>query len=125
MMGGMLAGTKEAPGEKVFLNGRRWKYYRGMGSLSAMKESKASRERYRQEENKLTPEGIEGMVPYKGDLEAVVSQYMGGLRAGMGYVGVDNLNSLRSMSEFHRITHAGITESHPHDIRVTSENHSS
>jgi len=122
MMGSMLAGTKEAPGDKIFLNGRSWKYYRGMGSLSAMRESRSSRERYRQTEEKLVPEGVEGRVPYKGSLEDAVTQYVGGLRAGMGYVGASNIQELQEKAQFYRITSAGVKESHPHDITILNEN---
>lgn len=124
MMGSMLAGTEEAPGQRIFLHGRQWKYYRGMGSLSAMSSSRSSRERYRQQEGEATeliPEGVEGMVPYKGHLHDVIHQYTGGLRAGMGYVGAASIEELRQKARFHRISHAGQTESHPHDIEITKE----
>lgn len=124
MMGSMLAGTEESPGRRIFLNGRQWKYYRGMGSLSAMIESRSSRERYRQRDlsaERLVPEGVEGMVPYKGVLEDVLFQYVGGLRAGMGYVGAANVDELHQKADFHRITAAGKAESHPHDIQITKE----
>lgn len=124
MMGSMLAGTEEAPGRRVFYKGRQWKYYRGMGSLSAMLDSKSSRERYRQQSNassQLVPEGVEGLVPYKGTLEDVIIQYLGGLRAGMGYVGAANIQELREKADFHRVTHAGKAESHPHDVHITKE----
>lgn len=124
MMGSMLAGTEESPGRRIFLNGRQWKYYRGMGSLSAMIESSSSRERYRQRDlsaERLVPEGVEGMVAYKGVLEDVLFQYVGGLRAGMGYVGAANIQELHEKADFHRITAAGKAESHPHDIQITKE----
>lgn len=122
MMGGMLAGTDEAPGEKVFVDGRMWKQYRGMGSEGAMKDSKAAQERYRQaDDRKFVPEGVEGLVAYKGKLGDVVFQYVGGLRSGMGYVGAADISELIEKGEFDRITGAGIIESHPHDIRVTKD----
>lgn len=124
MLGSLFAGTKEAPGRRIFLNGRQWKYYRGMGSLSAMMESRSSRERYRQESDeaeKLIPEGVEGMVPYKGRLRDVMYQYEGGLRSGMGYVGAANIEELREKANFHRISQAGKAESHPHNIHITKE----
>lgn len=122
MMGSMLAGTEESPGQRIFLNGRQWKNYRGMGSLGAMTQHKASRERYRQtSERALVPEGVEGLVPYKGSLRDVLQQYLGGLRAGMGYVGAADIEELRSKAQFHRVTAAGQSESHPHDIHITKE----
>lgn len=124
MMGGMLAGTEEAPGEIVFLQGRQWKNYRGMGSLSAMEESKSSRERYLQGEggkDQIIPEGVEGLVLYKGKLDEVIFQYVGGLRRGMGYVGAASIKELRKKGDFDRITAAGFSESHPHDIKITKE----
>jgi IMP dehydrogenase len=122
MMGSMLAGTTEAPGEIIYADGRSWKGYRGMGSIGAMETNRSSRERYRQEEGrKLVPEGIEGRVAYKGDLAAVLHQYTGGLRAGMGYVGAATIEELRENGEFIRITNAGLAESHPHDIVITRE----
>ena len=124
MMGSMLAGTEEAPGRKVFFKGRQWKSYRGMGSMGAMLASRSSRERYRQQssaDDKLIPEGVEGLVPYKGRLQDVLHQYIGGLRAGMGYVGASNVEELRQKADFHRVTHAGKAESHPHDIQITKE----
>ncbi len=124
MMGSMLAGTEEAPGEVVFFEGRKWKSYRGMGSIGAMKDSAASRERYLQDESgksKLVPEGIEGLVPYKGKLEEIITQYVGGLRSGMGYVGAASIEELRDKGDFIRITGAGYLESHPHDIKITKD----
>jgi IMP dehydrogenase/GMP reductase len=122
MMGSMLAGTEESPGQRIFLNGRQWKHYRGMGSLGAMTQHKASRERYRQaSERALVPEGVEGLVPYKGSLRDVLQQYLGGLRAGMGYVGAADIEALRAKAQFHRVTAAGQSESHPHDIHITKE----
>ena len=124
MVGTMLAGTEEAPGEVVFIKGRKFKSYRGMGSLEAMKENKSARERYLQEdidESKLVPEGIEGVVPYRGNLGEIIFQYIGGLRNGMGYVGAISIEDLRNKGEFIRITHAGFKESHPHDVEITKD----
>lgn len=124
MLGSLLAGTDEAPGEIVHQGGRQWKLYRGMGSLGAMKESASSRNRYGQDAatvDKLVPEGIEGMTPYKGPIEAVVHQYVGGLRAGMGYVGAKDVREMHQKARFHRITTAGKSESHPHDVLITKE----
>jgi IMP dehydrogenase len=123
MMGSMLAGTEESPGEAFLLEGRRFKVLRGMGSLSAMEEGSA--DRYFQEgevsPTKLVPEGIEGRVPYKGPVSDVLFQMVGGLRSGMGYCGVCDLNGLRAETEFLQITSAGFRESHPHDVVVTRE----
>lgn len=124
MMGNMLAGTEEAPGEIVFVEGRQWKSYRGMGSIGAMETSRSSRERYLQKQtgkNQLIPEGIEGLVPYKGRLGDVLFQYVGGLRRGMGYVGAASIEELREKGDFDRITSAGFLESHPHDIKITKD----
>lgn len=120
MLGSMLAGCDEAPGESEIYQGRRFKVYRGMGSLSAM--AKGSKDRYFQEDNKkLVPEGVEGRVPYKGTVGEVVYQIMGGLRAGMGYCGCRTIEELQEKSRFVRITGAGLKESHPHDIYITKE----
>jgi IMP dehydrogenase len=124
MMGGMLAGTKEAPGEVIFVDGRQWKTYRGMGSIGAMETNKGSRERYGQVatgKKELIAEGVEGMKPYKGELEAVLFQYIGGLKRGMGYVGAADIIELRDKADFLKITPAGRAESHPHDIHITKE----
>jgi IMP dehydrogenase len=124
MMGGMLAGVKEAPGEVIFADGRQWKSYRGMGSIGAMETNKGSRERYGQiatGKKELIAEGVEGMKPYKGELEAVLFQYIGGLKRGMGYVGAANIAELRNKADFLKITAAGRAESHPHDIMITKE----
>ncbi len=121
MMGNMLAGTKESPGDFRFHQGVQYKVYRGMGSLGAMESSKGSRERYNQGKNDLVPEGMEGMVPYKGPLREVLCQYVGGLKRGMGYVGVSSIEDLRTAAQFVRITEAGKAESHPHDIVITRE----
>ncbi len=123
MMGSMLAGTEESPGEAFLLEGRRYKMVRGMGSLSAMQDGSA--DRYFQEgelsPRKLVPEGIEGRVPYKGPVGDVLYQMVGGLRSGMGYVGCANIEELRTRTEFVRITTAGLRESHPHDVTITRE----
>src|SRR5712671_2189723 len=123
MMGSMLAGTEESPGESFLLEGRRFKVIRGMGSLSAMEEGSA--DRYFQEGEvslqKLVPEGIEGRVPYRGPVADVVFQMVGGLRSGMGYCGVSDIAALRTETEFIRITTAGLRESHPHDVVITRE----
>jgi IMP dehydrogenase len=123
MIGGLLAGTDESPGEMVLYQGRSYKSYRGMGSLEAMKEG--SKDRYGQHENvsdqKLVPEGIVGMVPAKGPVANSVNQLIGGLKAGMGYLGARNLPELRERAEFIRITAAGLKESHVHDVVITKE----
>ena len=120
MLGSMLAGTYEAPGEEIIKDGRRYKIYRGMGSLGAMK--RGSSDRYFQTAaKKLVPEGIEGMVPYKGPVGDVLYQIMGGLRAAMGYTGSPSVDALRTKARFVRITMAGLIESHPHDVTVTKE----
>lgn len=124
MLGNLLAGTKESPGRIEFIDGRQWKSYRGMGSIGAMETSKGSRERYGQRKTgkgQLIAEGIEGLVPYKGELKDVIYQYTGGLRRGMGYVGVANLKELREKADFRRMTNAGQAESHPHDVQITME----
>lgn len=120
MLGSMLAGCEEAPGECEIYQGRRFKVYRGMGSLSAM--ANGSKDRYFQEDNKkLVPEGVEGRVPYKGTVGEAVYQIIGGLRAGMGYCGCKTIQELQEKSQFVRITGAGLKESHPHDIYITKE----
>jgi IMP dehydrogenase len=123
MMGSMLAGTEESPGESFLLEGRRFKVIRGMGSLGAMEEGSA--DRYFQEgevsPSKLVPEGIEGRVPYKGPASDVIFQMVGGLRSGMGYCGVCDIEALRTETEFLQITSAGLRESHPHDVVITRE----
>jgi IMP dehydrogenase len=124
MMGGMFAGTDEAPGEVVLYQGRSFKSYRGMGSLGAM--TKGSADRYFQDNNsgnidKFVPEGIEGMVPYKGPLANIVYQMIGGLRSSMGYCGCATIEEMRTRAEFVEITAAGMRESHVHDVRITKE----
>ncbi len=120
MIGSLFAGTEESPGEEELYEGRRFKVYRGMGSLASMK--KGSMDRYFQKDaQKLVPEGVEGRVAYKGALGDVVFQLLGGLRAGMGYVGAKNIEALQSNTEFMKITSASLIESHPHDISITKE----
>ncbi|MBX6395578.1 MAG: IMP dehydrogenase [Alicyclobacillaceae bacterium] len=120
MIGSLLAGTEESPGEMEIYQGRSFKVYRGMGSLGAMREG--SGDRYFQEDaKKLVPEGIEGRVPYRGPLADTIFQLVGGLRAGMGYCGVRNIRELQEKTRFIRITAAGLRESHPHDVQITKE----
>ncbi len=124
MLGRLLAGTKEAPGQIVMHQGNQVKIYRGMGSLGAMMDSRGARERYGQRDTsteKLVPEGVEGLVPYRGTMSDLMVQYVGGLRAGMGYVGAANVEELREKGDFYRITGAGVRESHPHDIVITAD----
>jgi IMP dehydrogenase len=123
MVGSLFAGTDESPGEVVIYRGRSFKSYRGMGSLGAMKDG-CSKDRYFQEgtrEEKLVPEGIEGMVPYKGPLNAITYQLVGGLRSGMGYVGAATIRELQEKGRFVKVTAASMKESHPHDITITKE----
>ncbi len=124
MIGSLFAGTDESPGEMILYKGRSYKVYRGMGSMGAMAVGK-SKDRYFQEEveetKKLIPEGIEGQVPYRGDLSTNIFQLMGGLRAGMGYIGAKDLNTLRQKADFIQITSVSLRESHPHDINITKE----
>lgn len=122
MIGSLFAGTDESPGESLTLEGRRYKVYRGMGSVEAM--AKGSRDRYFQDEvedRKLVAEGIEGRVPYRGSVRDIIFQMVGGLRAGMGYCGVSTIEELRTKTRFVRMTTAGLRESHPHDITITKE----
>jgi IMP dehydrogenase len=120
MIGNLFAGTEESPGETIIYQGRSYKVYRGMGSLGAMKEG--SSDRYFQDNmEKLVPEGIEGRIPYKGSLADTVYQLVGGLRAGMGYVGAANLTELRTKARFIKVTAAGLRENHPHDVIITKE----
>ena len=125
MIGSMFAGTEESPGEVELYQGRSYKSYRGMGSLGAMSQAQGSKDRYFQdtttELDKLVPEGIEGRVPYKGSLGAIVTQLVGGLRACMGYTGCKSIEQLRNKPRFVKITHAGIKESHVHDVSITKE----
>jgi IMP dehydrogenase len=124
MLGGMFAGTEEAPGEVELFQGRSYKSYRGMGSLGAMQQKQGSSDRYFQESSeadKLVPEGIEGRVPYKGNLSAVIHQLIGGIRASMGYTGSATIEEMRTKPEFVRVTSAGMNESHVHDVTITKE----
>jgi IMP dehydrogenase len=129
MIGSLLAGTDEAPGEITFVGGKQFKTYRGMGSLGAMQSrgqaQSYSKDRYFQDdvlrEDKLVPEGIEGRVPYRGSVASVTHQLIGGLRASMGYVGAETIDELQSKGKFVRITAAGLRESHPHDIQMVAE----
>lgn len=123
MLGSLLAGTKESPGETIIYEGRKYKSYRGMGSVEAMKEG--SKDRYFQDVEddikKLVPEGIEGRVPYKGEMYESIHQFIGGLRAGMGYCGAKDIEALKEDAKFVKITSSGILESHPHDVTITKE----
>lgn len=123
MMGSLLAGTEESPGESFLLEGRRYKTVRGMGSLSAMEQGSADRyfQETQTEARKFVPEGIEGRVPYKGPASDVIYQLVGGLRSGMGYCGAGDLETLRTATRFQRITGGGLRESHPHDVAITRE----
>ncbi|HIG79222.1 MAG TPA: IMP dehydrogenase, partial [Cycloclasticus sp.] len=124
MLGSLLAGTEEAPGEVELFQGRSYKSYRGMGSLGAMAQQEGSSDRYFQESSeteKLVPEGIEGRVPYKGSMVGIVHQLVGGLRAGMGYTGCESIEVMRHKAKFVRITGAGMKESHVHDVTITKE----
>lgn len=125
MVGGLLAGTEEAPGEVELFQGRTYKAYRGMGSMGAMAQTQGSSDRYFQDKDdgveKLVPEGIEGRVPYKGMMSAIVHQLMGGLRASMGYTGCASIDEMRAKPEFVKITGAGFNESHVHDVQITKE----
>jgi IMP dehydrogenase len=123
MLGSMFAGTEESPGEVELFQGRSYKSYRGMGSIGAMQLG--SKDRYFQDNeadaDKLVPEGIEGRVPYRGPLRNIIHQLIGGLRASMGYVGAANIEDVRSKAQFVKVTSAGVTEAHPHDIQITKE----
>jgi len=129
MLGSLLAGCEESPGELLFINGKQFKSYRGMGSLGAMQSrgdrKSYSKDRYFQDDvptdEKLIPEGIEGQVPYRGPLSAVAHQLVGGLRQSMFYVGARTVDELKAKGRFVRITPAGLKESHPHDIQMTVE----
>jgi IMP dehydrogenase len=129
MLGGLLAGVEESPGELLFINGKQFKSYRGMGSLGAM-QTRGGRRSYSKDryfaddslsDDKLVPEGIEGQVPYRGPLAAVAHQLVGGLRASMGYAGARTVAELQSRGRLIRITAAGLQESHPHDVQMTIE----
>ncbi len=124
MMGSVLAGTDESPGEKIIMEGRQYVVYRGMGSMDAMRSRQGSRERYglsNVKDDDLVPQGIEGIVPYAGHVEKVIVQYCGGIRASMGYCGCKTVDELRENGVFLRISNAGVREAHPHDIRITKE----
>ena len=119
MLGSLLAGTDESPGGEMIINGRKYKTYRGMGSMGAL--SKGSDRYGKFSGSKFVAEGVEGAVPYRGRVEEVVYQLTGGIRAGMGYAGCKNIKELKENTFFVKITNNGLTESHPHDIRVVSE----
>ena len=122
MLGSMFAGTDESPGEIELFQGRSYKAYRGMGSIGAMQLG--SKDRYFQDEieaDKLVPEGIEGRVPIRGPLRNIIHQLIGGLRASMGYLGAATIEDVRTKAQFVRVTSAGITEAHPHDVQITKE----
>ena len=125
MMGGMFAGTEEAPGEVELFQGRTYKSYRGMGSIGAMSQAQGSSDRYFQDSSvgaeKLVPEGIEGRVPYKGPVSGIIHQLMGGVRSSMGYAGCGSIDEMRTRPEFVRVTSAGMSESHVHDVSITKE----
>jgi IMP dehydrogenase len=122
MIGNLFAGTDEAPGEVIIYEGRKFKSYRGMGSIGAMKNG--SSDRYAQENfsvDKFVPEGIEGMVPYRGKTSEILHQLVGGLKAGMGYCGANSIETFHKKAEFIEITQSGMNESHPHDVFITKE----
>ena len=120
MAGSLFAGTKESPGEEVLYEGRRYKVYRGMGSLGAM--DSGSKDRYFQEDaKKYVPEGVEGRIHYRGPLGEVVYQLMGGLKSGMGYCGAKDILDLQDKARFMKITSASLVENHPHDVHITKE----
>jgi len=124
MMGSVLAGTEESPGEKIIYQGRQYVVYRGMGSLGAMKSNQGSRERYGQKDvntEELVLQGIEGMIPYAGSLKQVLTQFTGGLRASMGFVGCRTIEEMRGNARFIRITASGNAEGHPHNVTITKE----
>lgn len=122
MLGSLLAGTEESPGQTEIFQGRQYKVYRGMGSLGAMEQG--SKDRYFQEDTaakKFVPEGIEGRIDFKGPLQDTIYQLIGGIKSGMGYTGSANLEQLREEAQFIRMTGAGLKESHPHDVQITKE----
>ena len=124
MLGSVLAGTEESPGEKIYSNGRQYVVYRGMGSMAALKNGKGSRARYFQDdesEENLVPQGIEGMVPYSGHVKSIMTQFCGGLRASLGYCGSKTIAELQKKGKFYRVTAAGLREARPHDITITKE----
>ena len=120
MLGSLLAGCEEAPGDMEIYQGRSFKVYRGMGSLAAMKQGSADRY-FQEKDKKLVPEGVEGRVPYKGNVADTIFQLVGGIRSGMGYCGCPTIPELQERAEFVKITGAGLKESHPHDIYITKE----
>jgi IMP dehydrogenase len=124
MLGGILAGTEESPGEKIIHEGRQYVVYRGMGSLAAMRERAGSRERYNQAGasiDELVPQGIEGIVPYSGTLKKVMTQFCGGLKSALGYCGCRTIPELQQRGRFVRVSFAGLSEAHPHDVKITRE----
>ena len=122
MIGSLLAGTEESPGELIIFQGRRFKTYRGMGSIGAMQQQNGSSDRYFQSgQQKFVPEGVEGRVAFKGNVAEIIFQMIGGLRSGMGYCGCANIENLRNDTEFLKITQASLQESHPHDITIVKE----
>lgn len=124
MLGSVLAGTEESPGEKIYSNGRQYVVYRGMGSMAALKNGKGSRARYFQDnesDEELVPQGIEGMVPYSGHVKSIMTQFCGGLRASLGYCGARTIGELQEKAKFYRVTTAGLREARPHDITITKE----
>jgi IMP dehydrogenase len=121
MVGSLFAGTTESPGERILWEGRSYKVYRAMGSVGAMSVGHSADRYFQEDQKKLVPEGIEGMVPHKGPLADVVYQMVGGLRAGMGYTGAENIEGLHKRARFLRISSAGLAESHPHDVQITKE----
>ena len=124
MLGSVLAGTEESPGEKIYSNGRKYVVYRGMGSMAALKNGKGSRARYFQDneaEDDLVPQGIEGMVPYSGHVRSIMVQFCGGLKASLGYCGARSIEELKEKGKFYRVTTAGLKEARPHDITITKE----
>jgi IMP dehydrogenase len=124
MMGSILAGTEESPGEKIIYQGRQYVTYRGMGSLAAMQAGQGSRRRYHQDDvatEDLVPQGVEGMVAYAGTVDKVMTQFCGGLRLALGYCGSRNLPELKALGKFVRISPAGVAEGHAHDVKITKE----
>jgi IMP dehydrogenase len=125
MLGNLLAGTDEAPGRIVFVGGRKFKQYRGMGSVGAMMQSPGAKARYHQEhvesKGKLVPEGVEGLVAWRGSVAEVVHQLVGGLKSGMGYCGCSSVTEMRAKAKFAQVTPAGSQENHPHDLMITDE----
>ena len=116
MLGSMLAGTKESPGEVIKIEGRLVKVFRGMGSIGAMKKGQSADRYFQNSKQKLVPEGIEGLVKYKGHLEEVIYQILGGIRSGMGYMGAQTIEEIQKKARFIKITSAGLSESHPHSV---------